>query len=130
MASNTNYSTSWITLASLTGQSFDAGDIAELSWGIRAHPEASGAPYIAIRIYIRVSNTDKLYQYFIGDEFYDTTNWAQIQQALFNSTFQYSIDTTNGDWRFYLQAATNTSGTFPRSFRAPGTYIQAVRLKR
>jgi len=77
-----------------------------------------------------VSNTDKLYQYFIGDAFYDTTNWAQIQQALFNSTFQYSIDTTNSDWRFYLQAATNTNGTFPRSFRAPGTYIQAVRLKR
>ena len=130
MASNTNYSQSWITLVSLTGQSFDAGDIAELSWGIRAHPEASGAPYIAIRVYIRVSNTDKLYQYFIGDVSYDTTNWAQIQQALFNSTFQYSIDTTSSDWRFYLQAATNTNGTFPRTFRAPGTYIQAVRLKR
>jgi predicted nucleic acid-binding Zn-ribbon protein len=130
MASNTNYSTSWITLASLTGQSFDDGDIAEISWGLRAHPEASGAPYIAIRLYVRVSNTDKLYHYFIGDVSYDTTNWAQIQQALFASTFQYAIDTTNSDWKFYLQAATNTNGTFPRSFRAPGTYIQAVRLKR
>ena len=130
MASNKNYTTSWQTLISLTGQTFSAGDIAEISWGIRAHPEASGAPYVAIRLYIQVSNTPKLYHYFIGDEFYDTTNWAQIQQALFASTFQYAIDTTSSDWRFYLQAATNTNGTFPRSFRAPGTYIQAVRLKR
>ena len=130
MASNTNYSTSWITLASLTGQSYSAGDIAEISWGIRAHPEASGAPYIAIRVYVRVSATDKLYQYFIGDVSYDTSNWALIQQALFSSSMQYAIDTTSTDWRFYLQAATNTNGTSPRQFRTPGTYIQAVRLKR
>lgn len=130
MASNTNYSTSYINLASLTSQSFEAGEIAEISWGIRAHPEASGAPYIGIRLYIVEGTTPKLYHYFIGDASYDTTNWAQIQQALFSSTFQYSIDTTSSNWKFYLQAATNTNGTFPRSFRAPGTYIQAVRLKR
>lgn len=130
MASNTNYSTSYINLASLTSQSFEAGEIAEISWGIRAHPEASGAPYIGIRLYIVEGTTPKLYHYFIGDASYDTVNWAQIQQALFSSTFQYSIDTTSSNWKFYLQAATNTNGTFPRSFRAPGTYIQAVRLKR
>jgi len=130
MASNTNYSTSFISLASLTGQTFSNGDIAEISWGLRAHPEASGAPYIAIRVLVYQGTTLKATQYFIGDAFYDTTNWAQIQQALFSSTMQYSITADDSDWRFILQAATNTNGTFPRTFRAPGTYIQAVRLKR
>jgi len=130
MASNTNYSTSFISLASLTGQTYSNGDLAEISWGLRAHPEASGAPYIAIRVLVYQGTTLKATQYFVGDAVYDTTNWAQIQQVLFSSTMQYSITADDSDWRFILQAATNTNGTFPRSFRAPGTYIQAVRLKR
>jgi len=130
MASNTNYSTSFITLASLTSQTYENGDIAEISWGIRAHPEASGAPYIAIRVLVYENLTLRATQYFVGDAVYDTTNWAQIQQVLFSSSMQYSVGATNSNWRFFLQAATNTNGTFPRSFRAPGTYIQAVRLKR
>ena len=130
MASNTNYSTSFISLASLTGQTYSNGDLAEISWGLRAHPEASGAPYIAIRVLVYQGTTLKTTQYFVGDSTYDTTNWAQIQQVLFSSTMQYSITADDSDWRFILQAATNTNGTFPRSFRAPGTYIQAVRLKR
>jgi len=130
MASNTNYSTSFLSLASLTGQTFANGDLAEISWGLRAHPEASGAPYIAIRVLVYQGATLKATQYFVGDSVYDTTNWAQIQQVLFSSTMQYSITADDSDWRFILQAATNTNGTFPRTFRAPGTYIQAVRLKR
>ena len=130
MASNTNYSTSFLSLASLTGQTYANGDLAEISWGLRAHPEASGAPYIAIRVLIYQGTTLKATQYFVGDAVYDTTNWAQIQQVLFSSTMQYAIPADDSDWRFILQAATNTNGTFPRSFRAPGTYIQAVRLKR
>jgi hypothetical protein len=93
MASNTNYSTSWISLASLTGQSFANGDIAEISWGLRAHPEASGAPYIAIRVLVYQGTTLKLRSTSSGDAVYDTTNWAQIQQVLFSSTFQYSAST-------------------------------------
>lgn len=130
MASNTNYSTSFLSLASLTGQTFANGDLAEISWGLRAHPEASGAPYIAIRVLVYQGTTLKATQYFVGDEVFDTTNWAQIQQVLFSSTMQHAITADDSDWRFILQAATNTNGTSPRTFRAPGTYIQAVRLKR
>jgi len=130
MPSDINYSTSWTTLVSITGQQYNGNDIAEISWGIRAHPEAAGAPYIAIRILIYAGASLQATQYFIGDVAYDTTNWAQIQQALFSSSMQYFVGFTNSNWQFYLQAATNVTDTFPRTFRAPGTYMQIVRLKR
>jgi hypothetical protein len=130
MPSNVNYSTSWTTLVSITGQAYNGNDIAEISWGIGAHPEASGAPYIAIRILIYASGALQRTQYFIGEQSVNLNTWAQIQQALFSSSMQYFIGFSNSNWQFYLQAATNANGTFPRQFRAPGTYMQIVRLKR
>jgi cytoskeletal protein CcmA (bactofilin family) len=130
MPSNVNYSTSWTTLVSITGQAYNGNDIAEISWGIGAHPEASGAPYIAIRILIYASGALQRTQYFIGEQNLNLNTWAQIQQALFSSSMQYFIGFSNSNWQFYLQAATNANGTFPRQFRAPGTYMQIVRLKR
>ena len=131
MASNVNYSTSWTTLVSISGQAYNGNDIAEISWGIGAHPEASGAPYIAIRILIYAGGSLQATQYFIGENALNLNTWAQIQQALFASSMQYFIGFSNSNWAFYLQAATNTNSTgAPRQFRAPGTFMQIVRLKR
>lgn len=131
MASNRIYRTYFDTLATLSSQTFNSGDIAQIAWGAYSWPEVSDAPYLALRILIQKGGVTQQTKYVVGGATTNTSVDAFMSQAIWSSSYEYDIPSSGSDWSFILQARTNTTGNLTnRYFRPPGTFIQTTRLKR